>query len=203
MSKTFVSDSATLRRVGNREDLIEGAKRCLSEKGYARTTARDIATAAGTSLAAIGYHFGSKEALLNAALLELSGARLGDHIEAGLAEPGPGATLLERFESMWSHLLRAFGGQRDMLAASLENIAQIPRVDEVRAVMAKAYDGGVAEIARLLRVHEPSLDEAAAVRTASLCYVVMTGMVVQWFTDPKTCPSAADLAAALRTLASS
>ncbi len=54
--------------MGNREALIEGAKTCLREKGYTRTTARDIATAAGVSLAAIGYHFGSKDALLNEAM---------------------------------------------------------------------------------------------------------------------------------------
>ena len=57
--------------MGNREALVEGAKACLLEKGYSRTTARDIATAAGVSLAAIGYHFGSKETLLNEALREL------------------------------------------------------------------------------------------------------------------------------------
>ena len=32
--------------MGNREDLLAGAKKCLYEKGYARTTARDIASAA-------------------------------------------------------------------------------------------------------------------------------------------------------------
>lgn len=49
--------------MGHREDLLEGAKRCLLEKGYARTTARDIGAASGTNLASIGYHYGSKEAL--------------------------------------------------------------------------------------------------------------------------------------------
>ena len=41
--------------MGHREDLLEGAKRCLYEKGYARTTARDIVAASGTNLASIGY----------------------------------------------------------------------------------------------------------------------------------------------------
>ena len=35
--------------MGNREDLLAGAQRCLYEKGYARTTARDIASASGVS----------------------------------------------------------------------------------------------------------------------------------------------------------
>ena len=50
--------------MGNREDLLTGAVKCLKEKGWARTTVRDIAAAAGVSHAAIGYHFGSREALL-------------------------------------------------------------------------------------------------------------------------------------------
>lgn len=187
--------------MGNREDLIEGAKRVLAEKGYARATARDIATAAGTSLAAIGYHFGSKDALLNAALVQQNGAQLGDHLEAGLREPGPDASLLERFESMWAHVLAAFPGQRDLLASSLENLAQVPRVDQVRAVMLTAYEGASAEIARLLRVYEPALDEENANALGKLCYVLMTGLIAQWFTDPKTCPTAAELARAVRAVA--
>lgn len=188
--------------MGNREDLLEGAKRVLAEKGYARVTARDIATAAGTSLAAIGYHFGSKDALLNAALVEQNGARLGDHLEAGLSEPGPDAPLLQRFESMWAHVLAAFPGQRDLLATSLENLAQVARVDQVRAVMVTAYDGASAEIARLMRVYQPSLSEQDAAAVGRLCYVLMTGLIAQWFTDPDTCPTAAELARAVGTVAS-
>jgi AcrR family transcriptional regulator len=38
--------------------------------GYARTTARDIVAASGTNLASIGYHYGSTQALLNAAVVK-------------------------------------------------------------------------------------------------------------------------------------
>ena len=54
--------------MGHREALLDGARRCLLERGYARTTARDLVAASGTNLASIGYHFGSKEALLNGAM---------------------------------------------------------------------------------------------------------------------------------------
>jgi len=59
--------------MGNREELLVGAKRCLREKGLSRTTARDLSAASGVSLAAIGYHFGSKEALLSQAMIEATG----------------------------------------------------------------------------------------------------------------------------------
>lgn len=43
--------------MSNRDALLAAARKCLLEKGYNRTTARDIASAGGVSLAAIGYHF--------------------------------------------------------------------------------------------------------------------------------------------------
>ena len=54
--------------MGNREALLEGAIRCLETRGYAQTTARDLVRESQTNLGAIGYHFGSKEALLYEAL---------------------------------------------------------------------------------------------------------------------------------------
>ncbi|NHW87893.1 helix-turn-helix transcriptional regulator, partial [Escherichia coli] len=46
--------------MGHRERLLAGARNCLYERGYTRTTARDIVAASDTNLASIGYHFGSK-----------------------------------------------------------------------------------------------------------------------------------------------
>ena len=73
VSPVFVvwHERISVHSMGNREDLLRGAKRCIVELGYARTTARDIADAAGTSLAAIGYHFGSKQNLVTTAMTEM------------------------------------------------------------------------------------------------------------------------------------
>ena len=99
-----------LPTVGNREDLLAGAKRCLIEKGYARTTARDIAAASGVSLAAIGYHFGSKEALMNQAIYEFVG-EWGDEVERALgAEGALDADPLKRFESIIGRTIESFSG---------------------------------------------------------------------------------------------
>ncbi|KPC77475.1 hypothetical protein ADL26_02655, partial [Thermoactinomyces vulgaris] len=43
--------------MGNREALLDGAKQCLLEKGYDRTTVRDIATAAGYTQAFMEHRF--------------------------------------------------------------------------------------------------------------------------------------------------
>jgi len=72
--------------MGNREDLLAGALECLKTKGWARTTVRDIAAAAGVNHAAIGYHFGSREALL----IEASIARRPRARSAPPSPPVPG-----------------------------------------------------------------------------------------------------------------
>src|SRR5207302_11259415 len=61
----------SMAQISHKEQLIEGAIECLQTKGYARTTARDIAAASSANLASIGYHFGSKESLLNEALMRI------------------------------------------------------------------------------------------------------------------------------------
>jgi AcrR family transcriptional regulator len=71
LSGTFVLFSHEFHEQSGRAPLA--AEKCLLEKGYNRTTARDIVSSAGVSLAAIGYHFSSKEALLTEALLDSFG----------------------------------------------------------------------------------------------------------------------------------
>src|SRR5215218_1592676 len=98
--------------MGHREDLLAGAKRCLFERGYAHTTARDIVAASGTNLASIGYHFGSKEALLNAAMI---GAieEWGEEMERALTpDTAPAAAPLDRFEETWTRVIGSFATHR-------------------------------------------------------------------------------------------
>src|SRR4051812_49330795 len=84
-----------LSRPTHRDALLDAAKRLLRERGYARITARDLVAASGTNLASIGYHFGSKEALLNEAIA----ASFGEWTERldRLAMADPEATPIERF----------------------------------------------------------------------------------------------------------
>ena len=50
--------------------LIECAGRLIADQGFDRTTSKDICRLAGTNLAAVNYHFGSREGLYKAVLLE-------------------------------------------------------------------------------------------------------------------------------------
>ena len=188
--------------MGNREDLLAGAQRCLYEKGYARTTARDIAAASGVSLAAIGYHFGSVEALLNAAMIQSIddwGQQLGRDLAAdadqyAMMEP------LERFAAIWTRVIESLETGRALWVATLEVAAQIERAPEVRAFLADALQQGRLGLAELFQGIDPVGDEHTAWMVGSLYQALMSGVVVQWLADPERAPSGDDLANALRII---
>jgi AcrR family transcriptional regulator len=51
-----------------RRSLLDATRRCVRDRGIGGATSREITAAAGANLAAITYHFGSKEELLAEAL---------------------------------------------------------------------------------------------------------------------------------------
>src|SRR5215475_9501291 len=111
--------------MGHREQLLEGAKRCLREKGYARTTARDIVAASGTNLASIGYHYGSTEALLQAAMIRAI-QEWGEKLERALAaNADPKATPIQRFEATWTQIIESLTPNRKLWIATFEATAQV------------------------------------------------------------------------------
>jgi AcrR family transcriptional regulator len=186
--------------MGNREDLLEAAKRCLYEKGYARTTARDIAAASGVSLAAIGYHFGSKDALLNAARIQAIEEWNDELGRALAADPDPDATPIERFEAIWTHILELFAAHRPLWMASFEMLAQLDQAPEVREAVAAAQQRARLGLASLFHHLDPTLDGRSAWAVGSFHLALLPGVMAQWLIDPDHAPSARDLAEALRAI---
>src|SRR5690242_13872125 len=79
-------------RPGTREHLLEAAGQVFAEKGFERSTAKEICERARTNTAAVNYHFGGIEALYAAVLEEaqnriFSVQAIGKAIE-GKADPG-------------------------------------------------------------------------------------------------------------------
>jgi AcrR family transcriptional regulator len=64
-----MSEAARATGAATRAALVDATLACLAERGPTGTTSRAIAGRAGANLAAITYHFGSKEALVAEALL--------------------------------------------------------------------------------------------------------------------------------------
>ncbi|MVU82743.1 TetR family transcriptional regulator [Nocardia sp. ET3-3] len=178
--------------MGNREDLLAGARKCLFDKGYARTTVRDIATASGVSMAAIGYHFGSKEALLTAALAEATrewGDELGHTLGATESDPDP----LRRFAARWDAVRDSVDTHRGLWAATFDALSH----PETRAQLAAQTDESRTGLAALLEGDE---DPDAGRTVGALYQALLIGIAAQSLIDPETAPTGADLAEGLRRI---
>ncbi|MGW7508803.1 TetR/AcrR family transcriptional regulator [Streptomyces massasporeus] len=183
--------------MGHREDLLEGAKRCLLAKGFLRTTARDIVKESGTNLASIGYHYGSKDALLAQAYVEMVEG-MSDAFEGGgelRGEPGS----LERFAEVWANIIGTMRDPGSMWRLSTEIVAMGDQLPEVRDHLARAQREGARGIVTLFHggPEEDVTDEQ--VDTLGYFYLtLMMGLMAQWTFDPKSAPEAGQLAAGLR-----
>jgi len=184
------------REEGHKERLLEAAISCLQEKGYARTTSRDLVAASGTNLASIGYHFGSKERLLNVAVIEAFQRWLKPLI-ALAAEPGP-ATPLGRLQRSMAGVMDSLEDNRALVAACLEAWAQMPRSEDLRAEMAASYEDFHSTIAATTRkaFAEVGAMEIDADALAVLIVALFDGLLVQWQLDPERVPGTERLTAA-------
>lgn len=187
--------------MGHREDLLAGAVACLREKGYDRTTARDIVAASGTNLGSIGYHYGSTEALLNAAVLAAIDEWGAQVTRAMAASVDPAAPFPRRFEQFWAAVLATFEEYREVFRATFGLFQVADRVPGVRAAIAGGLQEGRMAWAQLLHGIDPAAEPAKAQAVGSVHQALLSGVLVQWLADPAHAPSASDLTGALRTIA--
>ncbi len=188
--------------MSNRDALLLAAKKCLLEKGFNRTTARDIASAAGVSLAAIGYHFSSKEALLTEALLLAFGEWDEDLQRALQAAVPANVPAARRFEATWAKVMATFETHRSLWVANFEIFAQMIGQAETREMIASKLHLARAGLAAMFLNQDESTISEHTVRTIGTFYhVLLSGLVLQWLIDPVSALSAKDLTEALRAAA--
>lgn len=115
---------------GTRRRLLEAALDVVTAHGLAAATSRRIATAAGTNLQAITYHFGTKDALVAEALVGGVRAWL-EPVRAALdaLADDPAAGLLR---AVW-RLQQVLDTAAPRMPAYVEALALAPRNDDVRA----------------------------------------------------------------------
>lgn len=150
--------------MGHREALMEGAIRCIHEKGWAQTTARDLVAASGTNLASIGYHYRSKDALLREAMAE-SFMRWFTPLIEMVSERGIEASL--------RGLLGGLDEHRPLIASHFEALADSSRNPELRSFIAERY----AEFRTALAER---LGGAESREAAGLVMCLLDGAMVQW-----------------------
>lgn len=162
--------------------------RCLYEKGYARTTVRDVTAAAGgVSMAAIGYHFGSREALLNAAICAAID-QWGEEIARAIAASAdPDVSPAERAGAVWTDMIASFERHRTNTPPELRQ--------QLAAGQREGRRGLAASVAG---VPEDDVD-ARTVRTlGSVRMALLSGVMMQWLLDPEHAPTGEDIVEGLR-----
>jgi AcrR family transcriptional regulator len=184
--------------MGHKEELLAAARRCLVTRGYAKTTARDLVAESGTNLASIGYHFGSKDALLAEALEEAL-IEYTDKVVAMAGAVVPETTDPHRAVSAaWLAMTEMDDELRPLLVAFLEVLAQAERSEPLRARLAAGYEEMRRRIIDAILTLLPDLPSGFARSVASFFIAVSDGYIVQWLLDPEATPAGSDLLEAAR-----
>lgn len=181
--------------MGHREDLLEGAKKCLVEKGFVGATARDIVKASGANLASIGYHYGSKDALMTEAFMAVV-QEWGDQFTG--AVKGEGGSL-ERFRSVWDGVHAGHEESGPIWSASMEIALAGGRMPQLRAMLAASQgEGRKGLVSMFTGVPEEDLVEED-LRTAGAFYqALLNGFMLQWLFDPASAATPAELTEGMR-----
>jgi AcrR family transcriptional regulator len=186
--------------MGHREELLRGAKKALLEKGWARTTARDVVALSGTNLGSIGYHYGSTEALMTAAMLSAV-EEWGDALGRTLADPDDSDAGDDPMLRFWCRVIRSIRSDRQLWLASIEAMLQAEHNPALREQMAGGMTAGRSGMAAMLTgLPEDQVDPETVASLGSVQMALMSGVLMQWLTDPASAPSAEQIVAGIRAL---
>jgi AcrR family transcriptional regulator len=163
----------------NRDELLSGAARCLEERPLDQITSRVIAEESGANVASIGYHFGSKDALVTAALVRGLDEWL-DEVAERLSRLGattPGARLREAHAVVTETRATHAGLVRNYVAA----LGRAPYDDVVRRHLADGFDRARPAIARLIGLGDDQVGSDAS----GLALALFHGLLIQTMLDDR------------------
>jgi AcrR family transcriptional regulator len=177
----------------HREQILEGAIECVQTRGVAATTTRDIAAAANASLASIPYHFGSKDALMDQALLEAI-RRYSGHVQrqafAGDAPP------LQALAKSLVATVDSFADAGPLLVSLMEAHVKAIHSEPLRERVASNRRAAVERIAESVQDGlelEGRLSDEQARAVSVLILALVDGLMLGWLVDPEAIPSGQEL----------
>lgn len=186
--------------MSQRDDLLAAARKLLVEKGYDRTTARDLAAASGAHLGSIGYHFGSKDALMTEAAL-LAQGEWGMLIDEALRTADANSPN-ERLEVCLNTLIAALSRQPEILVASAQSLTKAAFDQDIQRVLADVNAGARRDFAALaLGVAREEVDDETARALGSLVHSLIIGLSMQALVDQGSLPTGSQVAQAVHVLA--
>ncbi len=167
-----------------RARLIDATRRCIARNGLAATSSRGITGQAGANLAAITYHFGSKDRLVAEALLESLRSWLAPSLAVLQGEGDPSARTLAAVRL----LIETFDAHRDEAPAFLQALVEAPRMAPLQAGVVGLF----AELQQLLAAQIGDMRGRGELggwvdpeAMSALLVAVANGLVLQVTVDPE------------------
>jgi AcrR family transcriptional regulator len=161
---------------------------------------RELAAASGTNLGAVNYHFGSRENLLNQAILEFFlewGERVGE------ADVDPAATPLEQLAARARPMVDGIAEAQPPFVMFLEGVLQSRHAPELKEQLAAHYAEQRSRAGE--RIAASLAGGALSARmvevAASYMLAVADGMQLQALLEPAAIPTGEELAAFYEGLA--
>lgn len=171
------------RSADTREKLLSAARRCVRDHGLAGATSRQITQTAGVNLAAITYHFGSKDELVAEALFSDLERRISPVLELFDETDEPAEALLRAVQV----LLAEFERSRPDTLLYLETLFLATRDARYRRSARRLSR----DVRSRLRDHIAALIEQGTIPTwiepeamSALILAVANGIALQTCLDP-------------------
>jgi len=182
--------------------LLEAAKQLVGERGYAGASVRELAALAGTSLGAVNYHFGSREKLLNQAVLDEFlewGGRALD------ADVDPAAGPLMQFAARARPMIDGLPAAQPAFVVLLEALLQARRSPDLHKQLVEHYAEQRRRAMQSIVASERGSELPPRVLeiVASYMIAIVDGFQLQALLDPDAVPTGDELAAFYEGLASS
>jgi AcrR family transcriptional regulator len=194
-------DTVVLVAADAKEALLEAAKQLVGERGYAGTSVRELAAVSRTNIAAVNYHFGTREKLLNQAVLELFVEWVDRVGEQGPADPN--AEPLQQLAARARPMVDGIPAMQPAFVVGLEALLQSRRSPELHSQLVEHYS----------RLRRRAIETMAATErgsqrpprflevAASYMLAVADGLQLQALLDPDAIPTGDELAALYEGLA--
>lgn len=168
-----------------RRALVDAALQVIGDEGYAAMTMSRIAQAGGSSRGLVGYHFKSKEGLMEAVIDQVKASYVANVVE------GPGAPAVDGLSGT-QRVMRDYLGHlganpqpnRVMLILIVESLAAQPALrGAVRDLNTLLRDSLAGQLLRGGRDHSVPAELATEAQAAVLAGT-LRGIALQWLADP-------------------
>lgn len=181
-----------------RQALLAATRACVGRKGLAATTSRAITAEAGANLAAITYHFGSKDGLVADALLEELRSWLTPTLEVLGGDGDPATRTMLAIQT----LMTTFEEHESAAPAYVQAVAHAPMLPSLQADLIELW----AEVRELLAADITGMQQRGElpswiepITMAAVLVAVANGLVLHVTVDPDG-PSLSDMASQLGAL---